>query len=196
MGSQKHIFSSSQNLKRSLLEEGRVKRKLLLPNLRSKLKKPLGELLKEAEASVEKRLRKKLEQLKPPKLVAVGDQTSAALERMGIKADLYIVDGKVERRKTSELKLYPSKVLRVENPAGVLTEAALVAVREALESEEAGVILVEGEEDLLTLPAILYAPKESLVLYGQPGEGVVAVRVTAERKKFAEKIISRMEEVE
>ncbi|WP_309492253.1 GTP-dependent dephospho-CoA kinase family protein [Candidatus Hecatella orcuttiae] len=178
------------------MEEGRVKRKLLLPNLRSKLKKPLGELLKEAEASVEKRLRKKLEQLKPPKLVAVGDQTSAALERMGIKADLYIVDGKVERRKTSELKLYPSKVLRVENPAGVLTEAALVAVREALESEEAGVILVEGEEDLLTLPAILYAPKESLVLYGQPGEGVVAVRVTAERKKFAEKIISRMEEVE
>jgi len=34
---------------------------------------------------------------------------------------------------------------------------------------------VDGEEDLAVIPCVLMAPEGSLILYGQPGEGVVLV---------------------
>ncbi len=37
--------------------------------------------------------------------------------------------------------------------------------------------MVDGEEDLAVLPCVLTAPPESVVLYGQPGEGVVLCEV-------------------
>jgi uncharacterized protein (UPF0218 family) len=55
---------------------------------------------------------------------------------------------------------------------------------------------VEGEEDLLTLIAVLYAPKNALVLYGQPHEGLVAVRITSEKKAQAERILKEMKSAE
>ncbi len=44
------------------------------------------------------------------------------------------------------------------------------------------VIKIEGEEDLLALPLVLLAPLESVVLYGQPDQGVVLIRVTETKK--------------
>jgi len=44
-----------------------------------------------------------------------------------------------------------------------------------------------GEEDLATIPAVVYAPIGSIVIYGQPKEGVVLIKVTPETKlRFAE----------
>ncbi len=57
-------------------------------------------------------------------------------------------------------------------------------------------ILVAGEEDLLTLAAVWLAPLGSLVVYGQPHQGVVTVEVTAQKKREAEKIFGLMEKVE
>ena len=53
-------------------------------------------------------------------------------------------------------------------------------------------MLVEGEEDLLTLVAVLKAPENSLVVYGQPHEGVVAVKVDKAIKEGIRKIIAAM----
>ena len=41
---------------------------------------------------------------------------------------------------------------------------------------------VKGEEDLLGFPAVLFMPLGSLVLYGQPQEGVVMIKVTEAAK--------------
>lgn len=52
-------------------------------------------------------------------------------------------------------------------------------------------ILVDGEEDLAVLPCILTAPSGSLVLYGQPGEGLVVCevdKVINKVKKFKDKL--------
>lgn len=46
-------------------------------------------------------------------------------------------------------------------------------------------ILIDGEEDLLVLPAIIYAPLGARVYYGQPGEGLVEVVVTHRKKRQA-----------
>ena len=43
-------------------------------------------------------------------------------------------------------------------------------------------LVVDGEEDLLALPSILFAPLNAYVLYGQPNEGIVVVSVTESLK--------------
>jgi uncharacterized protein (UPF0218 family) len=54
-------------------------------------------------------------------------------------------------------------------------------------------VVVDGEEDLLVLVAVLYAPVGGLVVYGQPGEGVVVVRVTDAKRAEALGILKGME---
>ena len=50
-------------------------------------------------------------------------------------------------------------------------------------------LLVEGEEDILTLAAILSAPDRSIIIYGQPKEGSVIVKVEEDSRKLARKIL-------
>jgi uncharacterized protein (UPF0218 family) len=57
-------------------------------------------------------------------------------------------------------------------------------------------LLVEGEEDLLTLIVALYAPVNSLIIYGQPQKGVVVVKVTQEKRADAQKIWNHMKKIE
>ena len=53
-------------------------------------------------------------------------------------------------------------------------------------------IVVEGEEDLLTLIAVLYAPENSFVIYGQPHSGVVVVKVTGQKKRQVQEFLNAM----
>jgi len=53
-------------------------------------------------------------------------------------------------------------------------------------------IVVEGEEDLLALPAVLEAPDQAFVIYGQPLQGIVVIVATASVKAEVEAIIGRM----
>ncbi len=54
-------------------------------------------------------------------------------------------------------------------------------------------MVVDGEEDLLTLVAVLCAPENSLVVYGQPHEGIVVVKVTEKTKRKIRRIVEAME---
>jgi hypothetical protein len=53
-------------------------------------------------------------------------------------------------------------------------------------------MVVLGEEDLLTLPAIVEAPIISFVIYGQPEEGIVLVEVDEKKKKEIHALIDAM----
>ena len=55
--------------------------------------------------------------------------------------------------------------------------------------EESVRITVDGEEDLLVIPACIYAPDKSVVLYGQPNEGMVIVPVTSEIRNKTKSIL-------
>jgi len=55
-------------------------------------------------------------------------------------------------------------------------------------------VLVEGEEDLLVLPLMAEAPIGSVIIYGQPHEGLVVITVTDERRRWAKGFLDRMEE--
>ena len=52
---------------------------------------------------------------------------------------------------------------------------------------------MDGEEDLLALAAVLFAPFGSMVVYGQPKQGIVVIDVTEDSKRRIHDIVERME---
>jgi len=171
-------------------------RLLLLPDeLRSSLKEPLGRLYKgnglECITAMEKEL------LFAKKVVAIGDMTAFYLLKASIVPDLLVVDNKTKRMQVSDhitemLDHESYKTIRVNNPAATISKDLIDLIQDSLNSDEHVKIVVEGEEDLATLPAILYAPMGSVVVYGQPNEGSVLVNVTPERKLYIEEFMKRM----
>jgi uncharacterized protein (UPF0218 family) len=53
-------------------------------------------------------------------------------------------------------------------------------------------VIVNGEEDMLTLPIINIAPQETFVLYGQPLQGMVVVNVNLEMQTKAKNLMERI----
>jgi uncharacterized protein (UPF0218 family) len=129
---------------------------------------------------------KKLEELiardNPPIVVSVGDTVSKNLYQHRFCLKLMIIDNKCMRRNVQPTRLQAEKVIHVQNPQGTLTEEAIKATQEAMNDEQSSEIIVEGEEDLLTLIAISYAPDNSYIVYGQPLEGMVVVKATPDKK--------------
>lgn len=162
---------------------------LKLPDeVRPLLKRPLGKLFPNVTAAIER-----LRQLHPPKLIAVGDVVTAELLEAGLRPDVAVVDMKVMRLPADEkikraVETFEAKVVRVKNQAGTITPE----LREALETAKPPLkILVEGEEDLATLPAVLSAPLGSAVVYGQPGEGLVLIEVTESKRREFEMLLKQ-----
>jgi uncharacterized protein (UPF0218 family) len=54
------------------------------------------------------------------------------------------------------------------------------------------VIRVEGEEDLLALPAAMLAAVGSMIIYGQPLVGLVVIRVTPETRSEVRELMESM----
>lgn len=112
-------------------------------------------------------------------IIAVGDVVTAHLERAGRQPDVAVVDERTEREAVSEdvkADLREPDVV-VGNPAATLSRELLVALGDAIRSGAPTTILVDGEEDLAAVPALLAAPDGASVVYGQPGEGMVIVTV-------------------
>jgi len=159
------------------------------------LKEPLGRLYKgnglECITAMEKEL------LFAKKVVAIGDMTAFYLLKASIVPDLLVVDNKTKRMQVSDhitemLDHESYKTIRVKNPAATISKDLIDLIQDSLNSDEHVKIVVEGEEDLATLPAILCAPMGSVVVYGQPDEGSVLVNVTPERKLYIEEFMKRM----
>jgi hypothetical protein len=99
------------------------------------------------------------------------------------------------RKSIKPTPLTAENTIHVKNPPGTITQEAIVAIQDALKSSHRTKIVVDGEEDLLTLIAILHAPESSFVVYGQPYEGVVVVKVTPQKKSEIADILKAMENV-
>lgn len=158
--------------------------------MRSKLKKPLGMLIKDSNIEG---LLKIIGDEKPEKLISVGDVTSSRLLKIGVTPDIMVVDNKIARKEIQPIDASAERVYKVRNPAGTLTDEAWRTMTEIMKNDEVTKIIVDGEEDLITLLAVHEAPLNSIVLYGQPGMGVVVVKVTEDKKEEIMKIINEMD---
>jgi len=157
--------------------------------------RPLGELIPRPKRLVPSILRKRFLAAGHRISFSVGDAVTSTLLGAGIPFEVAVVDGRV-RRKSRELP--PSegrKVFRVRNPRGHLSLRARQAMKEALAVGGGSVVAVDGEEDLLTLFAIDLSPEGDLVVYGQPGEGLVVVRADRRAKQKNSKLLDSMPRV-
>ncbi len=159
-------------------------KEFVLPeNEREELRKPGG--------SIEKDMKEVLSGLQSsPMLIAVGDIVAESLVKLGRPADISIIDGKT-RRKILNIEgthLFDSAIrLETENPAGIITQKGALLLKKAITdyhtTHNKQVIVVTGEEDLLAIPAILLAPLQTVVVYGQFDQGIVVINVSEQNKK-------------
>jgi len=163
----------------------------LTNELRARLKLPLGELFKGTPDKNMRRVLEAIEKEKPKRVVCVGDVVSRNAVKAGLPVDVRVVDNRIMRKNTEPTKLEAKRILYVKNPPGMLDLTAWQALSEAIERGDS-LMVVEGEEDLLTLAAIVEAPVMSIVIYGQPEEGIVVVRVDEKKKREIHAIIDAM----
>lgn len=163
-------------------------RDLVIPReLRAVFKKPFGRLIRGKGLEAAKKVKK---ELRDERLIVVGDVTLRNMRAVGVEPDVAILDLRTERRvdETGETPRPEGRVLKARNPAGTISGELWECIHEAVENPGT-TVLVEGEEDLAVLPCILEADWDTVILYGQPGEGIVMVRVNEEKKLEAGTIL-------
>ena len=180
----------------NLVREGRIN---LTPEVEAELKDPFGQLVPGPEDDPSVAMSKVIAQIggESAPVIAVGDVTVLTLQNLGRPADIALVDGHTRRQPWYGADgIDPSaydEVLQCESPAGSLTPSLLEACEQAMlswiENGTTHLIEVEGEEDLAPLILHPLAPLGSVVLYGQPGSGVVLRWCSEESKHRCRKLL-------
>jgi len=164
---------------------------LQLPDdLRDQLKNPLGNLVSDNDPNKENIIKKiSAESV----LITVGDRTTENILQLGFKPQIQIIDG-LEKRSERAVPADDtiSTKLSCKNPPGEITEESMQIIKKAFSSEPPVRIIVDGEEDLLVIPVCILAPENSVVMYGQPNEGLVIVQITPKIRAKVQKILDAM----
>ncbi|PIU36550.1 hypothetical protein COT02_05500 [Candidatus Roizmanbacteria bacterium CG07_land_8_20_14_0_80_34_15] len=162
-------------------------------SLRPALQKPLGEIYKSVHQVI-----KFIKFVKPIQIITVGDIITDSLLKEGVNPDVKVIDNRSRRESYIRSDPFLSTIEKgqtlINNPGTINLKAAEVIkekIKSALYKKEKSWIVVDGEEDLLTLPAILFAPLNSLVLYGHWKHGIIAIVVDEEIKEKVRKIIKK-----
>ena len=167
----------------------------LQESLRAELKEPLGPVYTDPAAL--------LADASAP-LVAVGDVVTAHLLEAGHTPAVALVDERTERAAVEDWVAAAvaeaegfEQELTVTNPAAVLSESLLLALRVAITGADADgantLLTVDGEEDLAALPAVLAAPDGASVVYGQPNEGMVLATVNGPLRARCRELLAAMD---
>jgi len=160
-------------------------------SLRDRFKNPLGILIPESEANkfnIQKHISKN------PYLITVGDRTTEKMIEFGFIPSLQIIDNQEKRVKRDPVKSnHTFTELTCTNPAAEITPQSIDVIKKAFTSKTPVRLTVVGEEDLLVIPVCIHAPENSLVMYGQPNEGLVIVNVTPEIRNKTQRLLDLME---
>jgi len=206
------LLSSERIRAGEINREGKVyldcfKKTLILPeNLREELRKPLGKVFKTTQQIVGAIFTMPTGRQESPKkptiIIAVGDIIVDSLLKEGIRPDIKIIDFRSRRKplKTTEpvlgsKKIFPFSSTPVFNKPGTIDLKTAKKLKELIQKaifkKQKSWLVIDGEEDLLALPSILFAPLGSLVLYGHWQLGVIGIEVTEESKNMVLKIINK-----
>ena len=126
-------------------------------------------------------------------LITVGDRTTEKMINFDLIPSLQIIDGQEKREKREPPKLENATELTVDNPAAEITSQSISVIKRAFTMQSPVRIFVNGEEDLLVLPVCIHAPENAVVMYGQPHEGLVIVKITTEIRNKAQSLLDLME---
>ena len=159
-------------------------------DLRDQLKNPLGNLISDDDPNKENIMKKIFAE---SVVITVGDRTTENMLHLGLKPQIQIIDGLEKRNKRRVLADDTVCTnLSCRNPPGEITEESIHVIQKAFSSEPPVRITVDGEEDLLAIPVCVFAPENSVMMYGQPNEGLVIVQITPEIRAKVQKILDSM----
>ncbi|WP_435100486.1 GTP-dependent dephospho-CoA kinase family protein [Halarchaeum sp. P4] len=130
-------------------------------------------------------------------IVTVGDVVTYHLGEAGVTPHVAVVDGKTEREavdpEVAANLPAAATVVEVASEPGTLSAELVEELVAAIDADEPTRIVVTGEEDLATVPAVLYAPTDATVVYGQPGEGMVRANVSAGLRERVRELAGELE---
>ena len=160
----------------------------------SLLKEPFGVLIKDDNIDKESLDREIGE---AHKIITVGDTTTEKLVSLGFIPDISVVDGKEKRIKKDKIFEYSTdKILHFENKPGELDEHIITEIQQLTQSRLNGRIkfIIEGEEDLVALPFLMFSPDNWVICYGQPQpyHGMVIVHVNEDSRRRAKLIFNKV----
>ena len=166
---------------------------IITPELRVRLKEPFGSLIQGTVEETMAKLERIIEKEKPAMIISIGDVVSKNLHQYKLHPQLTVIDNiSLRDQKTVPPEAHGEESVSIKNPQGTITEESTDAIQRALAKGVHTHIVVDGEEDLLTLIAVLYAPENSFVIYGQPHSGIVVVKVTDQRKCQVQEFLNAM----
>ncbi len=159
-------------------------------NIREQLKTPLGILLPNNKVTKENILK----YTSPASfIITVGDATTEKMIEFGIIPSLQIIDSQEKRKKRTPPSASMIKThVTCNNPPGEITLESIDLIKKSFTLKTPIRITIKGEEDLLVIPVCLYAPDNSLVMYGQPNEGLVLVVIDQKIRKKTQLILDSM----
>ena len=158
---------------------------------RANLKTPKGEIFAAEDGPPEKRVVKKIREDSPSCVITVGDVTTSTILREGFTPHVMIVDGITKRGVFGE-QFSAERTYKIYNPAAVIYPEAWSVIDTAIRDETDSLIIVEGEEDLMGFPAVLLAPNDAAVLYGQPDVGIVWIPINDENRQISRELLEKM----
>ncbi len=154
--------------------------------LRKELKKPFGRPIFGTKKEVLREFQKIIKEKKYKKIITVGDYCS-----LNLPSDIRIFDGKIKRKKVNSRLLKDKNLLKCKNPPGTIQKEVWQKIKKALKENKN--IFVEGEEDLLVIPTVILAERNSLVVYGFPQKGICLIEVSFKTKKIFREILEEFE---
>lgn len=172
------------------------------------LKSPFGTLVEGNENEPKIAMMNVLDRIsgKPGPIIAVGDVTVKTMQDLNKPADIAIIDGMTKRERWEEASEIDESrydyVLNCKNPAGSITPELYRCCSQALikfgyneneQNTESTIIIVDGEEDLAPLILHPLAPIGSVILYGQPGRGVVIRFTDLDSKSRCRELLDSMD---
>ena len=131
-------------------------------------------------------------------VATIGDICTVKLIQEEIIPNLMIVDYKTKRNvqlteeQMSIIESVKCKSVEVDNESGTISQQLYFEIKKAIKSEITTKIIVNGEEDLATLPVIKHSKIGAKVIYGMPDKGMVVVDVNQQAKERANKLLERM----
>ncbi|HHF59362.1 MAG TPA: DUF359 domain-containing protein [Thermoplasmatales archaeon] len=160
-------------------------------SLREEFRKVIGKLIRD-----EKEL---FEELKDRDIiVSIGDMITYTLLKNGFFPDIAIVDFRHRRKDIDHqmkriIESFGDEKIHAKNPPSTITTDLIDSIKRAYSVSERKkvLIIVEGEEDLSSLPAILLAPEGVTIIYGLPDKGIVLIDVTEKEKELVRNVLER-----
>ena len=131
-------------------------------------------------------------------IATVGDICTIKLIEEEIIPNLMVVDYKTKRNiqltemQMSIIESVKCKNVEVDNEPGTISQQLYFEIKNAIKYEIMTKIIVNGEEDLATLPVIKHSKIGAKVIYGMPDKGMVVVDVNQQAKMRANKLLKRM----